>query len=52
LVLEFCPGGELFFFLQKCGRFSEKIARFYFAQILSGLEYLHNHDIMYRDLKV
>jgi len=31
LVLEFCPGGELFYFLQKCGKFSEKIAKFYFA---------------------
>lgn len=51
LVLDFCPGGELFFHLHKQGRFNEKQAKFYFAEILLGLEYLHGQDIVYRDLK-
>ena len=51
MVLEFCPGGELFFLLQKCRRFSEQVAKFYFSQIILGIEYLHQNNIMYRDLK-
>ncbi|CAG9312446.1 unnamed protein product [Blepharisma stoltei] len=51
LVMDFCPGGELFFHLHNLGRFTEKQAKFYFAEILLGLEYLHNMNVVYRDLK-
>lgn len=51
LVMEFCPGGELFFHLHNLGRFTEEQARFYFGEILLGLEYLHMNGILYRDLK-
>ncbi len=51
LVLDFCPGGELFFHLSRFGKFPENVARFYFAEILLGLEYLHSRNIFYRDLK-
>ena len=50
-VMDFCPGGELFFLLSRIGRFSEPTARFYFAEILLGLEALHARNVMYRDLK-
>merc|ERR1719476_448712 len=50
-VLEFCPGGELFFHLSRAGRFSEGRCRFYASEILLAIEYLHCLDIIYRDLK-
>jgi len=50
-LLEYCPGGELFFHLQKAGRFEEERGRFYASQIVLALEELHRHDIIYRDLK-
>lgn len=50
-VLEFCAGGELFFHMMKRNRFDEATARFYFSEVLLGLEYLHSRNILYRDLK-
>ena len=50
-ILEYCPGGELFFHLSRASRFSEGRCRFYAQEILLAIEYLHAHDIVYRDLK-
>ena len=50
-VLEYCPGGELFNLLQKRRRFTEEQTRFYAAQMLLAIEYLHSREIVYRDLK-
>jgi serum/glucocorticoid-regulated kinase 2 len=51
LVLDYASGGELFFHLRKAGRFPEVLACFYTAEVVSALDYLHNRDIIYRDLK-
>lgn len=50
-VMDYVNGGELFFHLQKEGKFSKTRVRFYVAEIVLGLEYLHNMGIIYRDLK-
>ncbi|MCD7471230.1 hypothetical protein HAX54_011548 [Datura stramonium] len=53
LVMEYCPGGDLHVLRQKqpskC--FSEQAARFYVAEVLLALEYLHLLGVVYRDLK-
>lgn len=49
LVLDYCPGGELFFYIQQIGRFKEESAKFYAANILLALECLHENGIVYRE---
>uniref|UniRef100_A0A8C7V7E2 non-specific serine/threonine protein kinase n=1 Tax=Oncorhynchus mykiss TaxID=8022 RepID=A0A8C7V7E2_ONCMY len=51
-VMEYANGGELFFHLSRDRVFTEDRARFYGAEIVSALEYLHSRDVVYRDLKV
>jgi len=50
-VLDYCAGGELFFHLGKLGKFPEPRACFYTAEIILAISYIHNLDIIYRDLK-
>jgi len=50
-IMDYVNGGELFFHLQKEGKFSQDRVRFYVAEIVLGLEYLHGKGIIYRDLK-
>ena len=51
LVTDYMSGGELFWHLQKEGRFNEGRAKFYIAELILALQHLHQHDIVYRDLK-
>ncbi|MEQ2291626.1 RAC-alpha serine/threonine-protein kinase [Ameca splendens] len=52
-VMEYANGGELFFHLSRDRVFSEERARFYGAEIVSALDYLHaERNVVYRDLKL
>ncbi|KAL3519255.1 hypothetical protein ACH5RR_017404 [Cinchona calisaya] len=53
LVMEFCPGGDLHTLRQRQPgkHFSEQAVKFYVAEVLLTLEYLHMLGIVYRDLK-
>ncbi|EYU27648.1 hypothetical protein ABFS82_13G137700 [Erythranthe guttata] len=53
LVMEFCPGGDLHTLRQRqAGKyFSEHAVKFYVAEVLLSMEYLHMLGIVYRDLK-
>jgi len=50
LVTEYCEGGELFD--QVRNQLSETQIAVIFRQLLSGLAYLHSHNIVHRDLKL
>lgn len=48
LVMEYLPGGELFFHLSKKGLFLEEYAKFYAAEMVLALEFLHGKGIIHR----
>eukprot|EP01136_Pigoraptor_vietnamica_P018677 Opistho-1_new@65381 len=52
-IMEYCAGGEFFRMLQRLPnkRLTEDQARFYIAEVLLALEYLHVIGFIYRDLK-
>lgn len=51
-VMEFVKGGELYKIYQSKKRFNEKVVRFYAAQLVLAIGYLHSKGIVHRDLKL
>ncbi|XP_064415734.1 beta-adrenergic receptor kinase 1 [Latimeria chalumnae] len=50
-ILDLMNGGDLHYHLSQHGVFSELEMRFYAAEILLGLEHMHDRLVVYRDLK-
>ena len=51
MVMEYVSGGELFDLIVRSGKLKEESARRFFQQIVSAVEYCHNHLVVHRDLK-
>jgi serine/threonine protein kinase len=50
-IIDFLNGGEMFTYLRKEQRFTEQRAKVYAAEIIDAISCLHDHGIIYRDLK-
>lgn len=51
IFLEYVPGGSVTHMLSNYGSFEEPLVRTFVKQILRGLAYLHENDIIHRDIK-
>lgn len=51
MVMEYVEGGDCANLLKNIGPFPPDMARFYFAETVLAVEYLHSFGIVHRDLK-
>ncbi|XP_055899972.1 probable serine/threonine-protein kinase DDB_G0282963 isoform X1 [Biomphalaria glabrata] len=51
IFMQFIPGGSLASILARFGALEESVFRRYTKQILEGVKYLHDNDVIHRDLK-
>ena len=52
IIMEYINGGNLFSFVKKRRKLSEKTAKFLFKQIILGIQHMHNKNIVHRDIKL
>lgn len=52
IVMEYCPEGDLFDQFEKVGKYDEEIAAKIMCQIFSAVNYIHNKNIVHRDIKL
>ena len=51
-VMPFIEGGELYKILKNEKKFKEDVVIFYAIQLILAIDYLHNKNIIHRDLKL
>lgn len=52
MVMELCGGGDLLNYVRKRRRLKEDLAKYFFKQIVEGLNYIHQKNIVHRDIKL
>ncbi|KIY53253.1 Pkinase-domain-containing protein [Fistulina hepatica ATCC 64428] len=52
MTLELCHGGSLMDMLRRRRRFTEPETRFFMIQLIGACAYMHNHQVIHRDLKL
>ncbi len=52
IVMEYICAGDLLSYIKKRSKLSEPIAKFIFKQIILAIQFIHNHNIVHRDIKL
>lgn len=52
IVMEYASGGNLFGYVQRAIRLKEPAARWFFQQLIIGLDYCHRRGVVNRDIKL
>ncbi|KAJ2703940.1 serine/threonine protein kinase, partial [Coemansia spiralis] len=50
-IIDMASNGELLAWIRKLGGLSEECARFYLAEIIETVEYMHSENTLHRDIK-
>lgn len=50
--MEYAKGGELFEYVERNGNVEESKAKLFFAQLISGVHYMHRKKVVHRNLKL
>lgn len=50
--MEYSPGGDLYYLMHQILRMTEQQAKFYFAELVSAIDFIHSKEILYLDIKV
>ena len=51
MILEYCPCGNMYEYLKKCKRFSERRAASYIRKVAAAIDYCHYMGVIHRDIK-
>jgi len=49
--MEYINGGDMFFHIRKAKYFANERARYYAAELVLAIEFMHFNGVIYRDLK-
>ncbi|KAG2499808.1 hypothetical protein HYH03_002104 [Edaphochlamys debaryana] len=52
IAMEYATGGSLFHYVQKQTRLKEAVARWFFQQLIIGVDYCHKRGVANRDIKL
>ena len=52
IIMEYINGGNLFSFVKKRRKLTEKISKILFKQIILGIKHIHSQNIVHRDVKL
>lgn len=52
IIMEFLEGGELLKVVEKEGKLNEETAQTFLKQIVKGMRYCHQNNLIHRDLKL
>ena len=52
IVMEYICAGDLLSYIKKRSKLTEAVSKFIFRQIILALKYIHNHNIVHRDIKL
>ena len=52
IVMEYICAGDLLSYIRKRSKLTEPIAKYIFKQIILAIQYIHNNNIVHRDIKL
>lgn len=52
IAMEYATGGSLFQYVQRAGKLKESVARWFFQQLIIGVDYCHRRGVANRDIKL